>query len=187
MNKNGALCDYIARINLISRSYRLLFDYAGEFHLQPFLKLNTSMLIHDLLTKECKLEEIVYGGDDNNIDLRNVWNDVELKYYAFNDVRIDLSAMAKILLNRCVNDSRIFLDMDAFSDTVLLEVNNSDAELCEHVSKDTITSMLGSISEVLREGISHDVLVMEDASVQVDREIEDNRPAKLRALRSRKN
>lgn len=186
MNKNKALCDYITRINLISRSYRLLFDYADEFHLQPFLRLSTSMLMHDLLTKECKLEEIVYGGD-SNIDLRNIWNDVELKYYAFNDARIDLSAMAKILLNKCMNNSRAFVDVDAFSDAILSEVNNSDAELCEHVTKDMIMFMLGSISKVLKEGVSHDVLIMEDASVQVDREAENNRPTRLRAVRTRKN
>lgn len=183
MNKNVNLFSYISEQDMILKRYNLLFENDENLHFRPFLKMNTALLTHDILIKICKLENVVYGGSDGSVDLRNIWNDVDINYYISNDMRIDINAIAKIIIKR--HSCGLFSphDIDIYGDLLMSEIEASGAELCEHVTIDMITSIMSSLVSLLDEND----LTMEDVATQVNRELDSSNLVKQRSLRPRRN
>lgn len=181
VNNNVELLKIVCEQNVMIECYDLLFKNTNHIRFRPFIRMTTAMLMHDVLTRICNMENIIYDGNDD-IDLRNLWNDVDINYYIYNDLLVDIDGIVKILLKRCVRDGSGGLDAGSYIDSIIMEIGASKTSLCEHVDREVMISIFETIASTLGNRIS----TVEDASTQADIRLEDMSPSRQRSLRSRR-
>lgn len=183
VNKDVTLHNYITEHKLIIKYHDQLFGDDEHVCLKPFSRASTSLLMYDVLAKISNYGTIVYD-TTLNYDIRDIWNDVELKYYINNHELIDINALSKILINKYISYKDDISDLNIMGNAVFEEISSCGVTLCNHIDKDIVILMINSIDAITNNNIH---IGLENTSVQANLEVDaTSLNVNKRSLRSRK-